>query len=204
MPIGCGDDSGVGNIDPSPYVDATGQYLYVSTDNACSGGSCVFAPTISVIPLTSDLLEASGPRVPLFSGAAKSWESVGTGAPTVEGPSLDLHDGTYYLFYSGGNWQGAYGMGYATSTSPTGPFTKAAENPILASTADALSVGGGDQLVTGPHGGQWMVYAARSSSYSNPRKLWIDPVSWKPGAQTGDPDVPVIAGPTTTPQPTQP
>lgn len=33
MPVGCGDAAGVGNIDPSPFIDSSGQvYLYVSTD----------------------------------------------------------------------------------------------------------------------------------------------------------------------------
>jgi len=205
MPIGCGDDAGVGNIDPSPFVDPSGQaYLYLSTDNTCSEGSCTLQPTISVIPLTEDLLEASGPRVPLFSGDPGTWEAANAPAPTVEDPSMELHDGTYYLFYSGGSYTHAYGMGYATASSPTGPFTKAASNPILASTANALSVGGGDRLVTAPHGDLWMGYAARLSSYSNPRTLWIDPFSWQPAGTPSAPDVPVIAGPTTTPQTTQP
>ncbi len=205
MPIGCGDAAGVGNIDPSPFVDPSGQaYLYLSTSNVCTSGSCTLKPTISVIPLTSTLLQAARPRVPLFSGDAGTWEAAGAPAPTVEGPSMELHNGTYYLFYSGGSYTHGYGMGYATSSGPTVPFTKAASNPILASTTSALSVGGGDRLVTGPHGGLWMVYAARLDSYSNPRTLWLDPFSWQPANTPGAPDVPVIAGPTTTPQTTQP
>ena len=124
--------------------------------------------------------------------------------PTVEGPFMELHNGTYYLFYSGGNFQGAYGMGYATATSPTGPFTKSATNPILTDTSTVLSPGGGDELVTGPHGGLWMLYAARESSYAAPRLLWLDPFSWRPATTAGAPDVPVISGPTSTPQVTQP
>ncbi len=205
-PIGCGDSSGAGNIDPSPFVDSSSgnAYLYVSTDYACSGGtSCTLKPTISVIPLTSDFLEASGARVALLSGATATWEADNVSAPTVEGPSTELLDGTYYLFYSGGSYMHAYGMGYATSSSPTGPFTKATANPFFASTADAFSVGGGDRLVTGPHGGLWMVYAARTSASAG-RTVWIDPFSWKPSTTPGAPDLPVISGPTTTPQSVQP
>jgi beta-xylosidase len=201
MPIGCGDDAGVGNIDPSPFVDPSGQtYLYVSTSNVCASGSCKLKPTISVIPLAPDLLEADGARTPLFSGDPGTWEATDAPAPTVEGPSMELHNRIYYLFYSGGSYTHAYGMGYATASSPTGPFTKATSNPILASTASVFSVGGGDRLVTGPHDGLWMVYAARLSSSSAPRTLFLDPFSWQPGA----PDVPAIAGPTTTPQTAQP
>jgi beta-xylosidase len=204
MPIGCGDAEGVGNIDPSPLVDPLGQsYLYVSTDNSCSPAGCVLEPTISVIPLAADLLRASAARTALLSGDPGTWEAGGVIAPTVEGPAVELHAGIYYLFYSGGSYRGEYGMGYATSTSPTGPFTKAASHRFFASTGSAYSVGGGDRLVTGPHGGLWMVYAARSS-YSEPRTLWLDAFSWKASAAPGWPEVPVIAGPTSTPQATQP
>jgi Glycosyl hydrolases family 43 len=205
MPIGCGDAGGKGNIDPSAFVDSSGQaYLYVSTNQSCSGGTCVAQPTIAAIPLASDLLEASGTRVPLLVGTTASWEASGTQVPRVEGPFLELHNGTYYLFYSGGNWQAAYGMGYATGTSPTGPFTKSATNPILAQNSTVLSPGGGDQLVTGPHGGLWLLYAARTSSYTAPRTLRLDRFSWTPAATPGLPDVPVINGPTSVPQATEP
>jgi Glycosyl hydrolases family 43 len=203
-PVGCRDDAGEGNIDPSPFLDPSGRaYLYVSTDNSCSATSCTPRPTISVIPLASDLQHAAGSRVALFSGAPGTWEAAGARSPTVEGPSMELHNGTYYLFYSGGSWQGAYGMGYATATSPTGPFTKASLNPVLAATTAVRTPGGGDTLVTGPHGGRWLVYAGRDSTYTAPRTLRLDPFSWRAGADGGA-DTPVIAGPTTTPQAIQP
>jgi beta-xylosidase len=203
MPLGCEDPAGRGNIDPSPFVDPSGQaYLYVSTDNVCTAGSCTFKPTISVIPLSGDHLHAAGSRVPLFSGDPGTWEAVSSQVPTVEGPSMQLHNGTYYLFYSGGNWRAAYGMGYATSSNPTGPFSKARANPILAQTATVASPGGGDQIVTGPHNGQWLVYHGSSLPDPGVRTLRIDPLSWTPNA--GGPDTPVIGGPSATPQPTQP
>jgi hypothetical protein len=207
MPVGCGDTTGEGNIDPSPFIDAsTGQaYLYVSTERGEVNGQFVRRSTVSVIPLDPGLTEASGPRAPLLTGAANTWEDGGgSEGPTVEGPFMELHNGTYYLFYSGGNWGWIYGMGYATGQSPTGPFTKSSANPILAETASVFSPGGGDRLVTGPHGGLWLVYHARANSRSDPRTLRIDPLSWKPANPAGAPDVPVIGGPTSTPQSIQP
>jgi hypothetical protein len=207
-PIGCGDATGMGNIDPSPFIDpSTHQaYLYVSTERGCTANNpCARQSTLSVIPLDPSLLRASAPRQALFGGAANTWEDGGgSEGPTVEGPFMESHDGTYYLFYSGGNWGLAYGMGYATAQSPTGPFTKSPANPFFAQNATVLSPGGGDQLVTGPHGGLWLVYHARANSYNDPagRTLRIDPFTWKPAA--GAPDVPVIAGPTSTPQSIQP
>jgi hypothetical protein len=201
-PVGCGDDTSAGNIDPSPFVDSDGQaYLYVSTDFSTSGGTSTFQPTISVIPLSPTLRTASSARVPLFSGSPGTWEAANVATPTVENPTMVRHNGLYYLLYSGGGWRGAYGMGYATSNSPTGPFTKAATQ-ILAETDDVKSPGGGDTPVVGPNGGTWMLYHGRSSSRSEPRVLRMDRFSWS--AQNGGPDVPVIAGPSSTPQPEQP
>jgi hypothetical protein len=198
-------------IDPSPFVDpVSGQsYLYTSEDFACppqsvscSSRNGVLRPTISVIPLTADHLHAAGPRIPLFSAEAHSWESARGISPTVENPAMMFHNGVYYLLYSGGDWRGAYGMGYATASSPTGPFTQSPNNPILSQTRGVLGAGGGDAPVIGPHGGTWMVYHGRAGSFTNPRTLRIDPFSWR--AQSTGPDVPVIDGPTDTPQFTQP
>lgn len=210
-PIGCGDNQGSATIDPSPFVDpVSGQaYLYVSEDFACRAGSAfcdladsVLHPTISVIPLDADHLHAAGPRVPLFSGDAHTWESLGGISATVEDPTMISHNGVYYLLYSGGDWRGAYGMGYATGSSPTGPFTKSPSNPILTEARNVFGAGGGDTPVIGPHGGTWMVYHARAGGRGTPRTLRIDPFSWR--SQTSGPDVPAISGPTDAPQFTLP
>ncbi len=210
-PVGCGDDTGYGMIDPSLFVDpATGQpYLYVSEDFACPPGSnyctsesSTLQPTISVLRLAPDYLHVEGPRVPLFAGDANTWEAAGVAVPTVEGPSAILHAGTYYLLYSGGSWRTTYGMGYATASSPLGPFTKSSQNPILAGTSEILSPGGADAPVTGPRGGLWLLYHARAGSYANGRTLRMDPLSWR---STGPgPDAPVISGPTVGAEPLEP
>lgn len=210
-PVGCGDDSGYGEIDPSWFVDPRDGrlYLYISEDFACAPGSTActaansrLAPTISVIPMSRDFIHPSGPRVPLLSGAAGTWESSGLSVPTVEGPTVIAHEGLYYLMYSGGSWRSAYGMGYAVAMSPTGPFMKYPSNPILAQRASVMSTGGGDTPVVGPRGGTWIVYHGRSGSYAAGRTLRIDPFLWRPLPDA--PDAPMIWGPTYTPQPFQP
>lgn len=205
-PLGCGDNAGYGLIDPSPFTGPSGQtYLYVSADNACAapaasctGANARWQPTISVIPLSADDLSASGPRTPLLRGDAGTWESVGSGAPVVEGPAMVLHRGTYYLFYSGGAYYNAYGMGYAVGSNPRGPFTKSPANPILSQTETVSSPGGADVPVTGPRGGTWLVYHGREGSYAAPRLLRIEPLSWR--AQSYGPDAPVVGQPTDAPQ----
>ena len=52
-------------------------------------------------------------------------------------------DGLYYLFYSGNDWRGRYGMGYAVARSPQGPFVKSLSNPILQGSPRLDGPGGG-------------------------------------------------------------
>lgn len=105
-------------------MDSDGQaYLYVSTTHACRPG-CSPVREISVLGLTSDLLEASTARQPLLSADPGGWEQA-PWAPVVENPWMVKRGGRYFLLYSGGSYLGPYGMGYASSTSPTGPFNKA-------------------------------------------------------------------------------
>jgi len=203
LPLGMGDADGWGNIDPAPFVDDDGRaYLYVSTDFDCTSGTRVLAPTISVIPLTADRSRAAGPRVPLLRGD-QPWEQ-GPAAPTVEGPSVRKHEGTYYLLYSGGDWRSSYAMGVASGPSPMGPFAKHPGNPILSATTSVLGPGGGRTVVTGPRGGRWIVYHGRDQSNTNPRVLRIDPFSWRAAETPGQPDLPDISGPTSDPQPVVP
>jgi len=192
-PIGCGDDAGYSNIDAAPFVDAGGAaYLYLSTGHRCPAPAphleCGWDRTISVIPLRSDLLRASGPRVPLFSSGA-AWES-----SVVENPWMRRRGAVYELFYSGGVFSAAYGMGYATAASPTGPFTKSPTNPVLHDSATVKSAGGGS-LVTGPAGGTWVAYHGRAGSFAAERDLRIDRVRDESGGGVK------VDGPTATPQP---
>lgn len=52
---------------------------------------------------------------------------------TVEGPCVVFHDGRYYCFYSGGNWQTHdYGVSYAVANHPLGPWKHPEEaGPIV-------------------------------------------------------------------------
>ncbi|MEJ7789031.1 MAG: family 43 glycosylhydrolase [Thermoleophilaceae bacterium] len=182
-PIGCGDDVGYSNIDPAPFVDADGKaYLYLSTTRRClADGTCPGNRRIGVIPLGPGLLTATGPRQELF-GATDPWEQASFGG-VVENPWLHRRgDSSYFLLFSGGAYNGPYGMGYATSATPTGPFVKDPLNPFLREANNVLSVGGG-MLVTGPRGGTWLAYHGRQDAYTNPRQLRIDSVSW-PSATT--------------------
>ena len=193
-PVGCGDASGYGNIDPQPFVDDDGRaWLYMSTDWRCDApGQCVLAPGISVVPLTPDLLQAAGPRTRVLEGVGGSWEQA-PWAPVVENPAVVKVGATYHLLYSGGSWLAGYAMGEATAASPTGPFTRTSAEPILRSTPTVLDPGGGS-VVTGPRGGQWLAYHARAASPLAPRSLRLDSLAPGPDGRL------VVAGPTDTPR----
>lgn len=172
--IGCGDASGHGYIDPAALLDADGRaYLYFSVDSPYH--------SISVLPLSADLLHAAGPRKELFT-VSQPWEyGSGSAGNTVEGPFAIEHRGVYDLFYSGSAWENTYGMGYATASSPLGPFTKSRRNPILRGTSGVVGPGGGS-VVRGPDGRWWLVYhawAGPGAHMADTRNLRIDPLSWK-------------------------
>ena len=140
-------------------------------------------PSVSVIPLAADKWHAKGPRKPLFTGDANTWEQQ-TQEPKVEGPWMEKRGSTYYLFYSGGDYTRAYGLGYATASAPLGvdafpAFAKSSLNPILHELAgvDVLSPGGGS-MIKGPKGGDWLIYHGRAGSRSQPRTMRIDPLVW--------------------------
>jgi beta-xylosidase len=186
-PIGCGDGAGYSNIDPAPFTDRDGRvYLYLSTGHSATGA---WKRAISVIPLAEDLLHAAGERAALFT-MTQSWE-----ADVVEGPWMTLHHNRYYLFYSGGRFtDDTYAMSYALAASPTGPFTKPQRQPFLKSTKQVIGPGGGS-VITGPSGGDWLVYHGRDIA-DGARTLRVDPLVWNDHA---NPPTVTVHGPSTTP-----
>lgn len=185
--IACADHTGQGYIDPDPFIDGNGKaYLYLSVDNPYH--------SISVLPLAADLLHAAGTRKQLFT-LSQPWEH-GLYFSTVEAPFMVKHGPTYYLFYSGNDWQHDYAMGYATASSPLGPFAKYRGNPILHGTKAVTGPGGGSLFMG--LGGWWLAYHAWTGGpgydSGGVRNLRIDRVTWRKG-------VVVVRGPTTTPHP---
>lgn len=60
----------------------------------------------------------------------------------VEAPNLLKHNGTYYLVFSGNGTGANYKLGYATASSPRGPWTMYSGNPIIS----------GSGTIIGPRG----------------------------------------------------
>jgi hypothetical protein len=158
----------------------------------CTGaGAGTLRPTISALTLAADHITVVGQRRQLFSGN-ELWE-LASDHLVVEGPHMEIHNGVYRLFFSGGDYSGSYGMGDALLATPLGPAFQDPANPILSGTDQVFGPGGG-ATITGPHGGEWMLYHARLGSYQAPRRLFIDPVIWNPDGSV------TVGGPTATPQ----
>lgn len=107
---------------------------------------------------------------------------------------------TYYMMYSANYFGGKnYAVGYATSKSPLGPFTKAANNPVLEKNVEKGGVvtGTGHNSITySPDGKEMLcVYHARTLATGDNRVVFIDRMKIsKSGILT-------VEGPTTKSQP---
>jgi beta-xylosidase len=128
----------IGSIDPSPFVDTDGtRYLVWKADVSTAKGSS----GLWIQPMTPDGLGLVGEKTLILTLDAP-WEG-----ETVEAPSLLEVDGTYYLFYSGNGFNTPrYAVGYATASSPLGPFKKRTVTRPWFHT---------DGVVAGPGGQEW-------------------------------------------------
>ena len=113
-----------GSIDPDAFVDADGaQWLLWKSQGTASGTP----PQIWAQAVGGDWKFLVGRPVPLLR-PDQPWEG-----GVVEAPTLFRSGGSYYLLYSGNNWNtAAYAVGYAVCRAVTGPCTKPRSRPALA------------------------------------------------------------------------
>lgn len=118
----------------------------------------------------------------------------------TEGSFIFERNGTYYIMYSANYYAGKnYAVGYATGDSPLGPFTKAANNPVLQKNVDQ----GGDVTGTGHNmvlfnadsSSMYTVYHGRTTQSGQERVVFIDEMHIDKSGQL------VVDGPTTKVQP---
>ncbi|MDU1889103.1 MAG: family 43 glycosylhydrolase [Dysgonomonas sp.] len=120
-------------IDNSLFIDDDGKaYLYFDRFND--------GLNIWVAELENDLQTIKKSTLTKCINVSQAWEEVW---PRVnEGAFVTKHKDIYYLTYSGNNYQSPfYGVGYATATSPMGPWTKYEKNPIFQNPEDLVGVG---------------------------------------------------------------
>ncbi len=117
-----------------------------------------------------------------------------------EGPFVINHGGKYYMTYSGNHYASPrYAVGYATAPRPLGPWTKAAENPILKTDLDIpISGPGHNAFVASPDGKELFIVYHAHRNPSPPmggRTVNIDRVRFDEQGRM------LVEGPTRGPQP---
>lgn len=126
-------DFGYAAIDADVIVDEDGRkYLYYSRDCSENIVSGRHESHIYGVELSDDMLSVKG-EPKLLAKPEQEWElQSGNEWRWNEGPLVFKKNGNYYMMYSG-NFYGdkKYGIGYAVSKSPLGPFTKYEGNPIV-------------------------------------------------------------------------
>lgn len=128
---------------------------------------------ITVQPLASPTEPTGESRVILQPQS--DWET--RNGQVTEGPWMIKHNKRYYLLYSGsGANTPDYAVGYATATSPMGPFTRAPHNPIIQRSEGLYGPGHGCAIQDGS-GQWWHVYHQKVRERVEwPRFICLDPL----------------------------
>lgn len=136
-------------IDGHIFIDEDGTpYFYYVKDNYENIIDRNHVSQIYVQKMTEDLLGLTGPPECLLE-PSQDWEDPTGKYQWNEGPFVIKYENIYYLMYSANYFGGEYyAIGYATSTSPMGPFEKSEKNPILSSNLDQGISGPGHNSVT--------------------------------------------------------
>lgn len=99
---------------------------------------------------------------------------------TIEGPCIVKHNGKYYCFYSGANWQTPrYGVDYVVADRPMGPYSGAGDHArVLHGIPGKVRGPGHHSIVTGPDGTTpYVIYHAWDPGMTR-RQLCIDRLDW--------------------------
>ncbi len=113
----------------------------------------------------------------------------------TEGSFIFKENDTYYMMYSANYFGGKnYAVGYATSKSPLGPFTKADNNPVLQKNVEnggKVTGTGHCMMFTADNGQKYCVYHGRTAETGDERVVFIDKM------EVGSDGKLVVHGPTT-------
>ncbi|HLS15623.1 MAG TPA: family 43 glycosylhydrolase [Beutenbergiaceae bacterium] len=186
-PLICQEDEG-GSIDASPFtdVDGTSYLLWKNDGNHIGVRSWVYAQELS-----ADGLSLVGTPQQLITHD-QDWEG-----HLVEGASVWIHEGRYYMFYSANGYATPeYGVGYAVADDVLGPWTKPSQQPLMSSNDVAAGPGHGMVLEVGDR--TWYVHHAWPPDSVGDeevgRAMWLTPLVWQDG-------VPALHGPSQTVSP---
>jgi arabinan endo-1,5-alpha-L-arabinosidase len=192
-------------IDPFPFRDDNGQWYLFYACNFPYESPGLHAGTGVMVDRLADMTRLAG-DCHVVVRAAHDWTLYEANRRmdiynqtfnwhTIEGPCLVKHDGKYYCFYSGANWQTPrYGVDYVVADSPLGPYSGGGDHArVLHGIPDQVFGPGGNAVITGLDAKtQYIVYHAWNRQMTQ-RQLCIDKLEWTADGPR--------ATPTTTPQP---
>ena len=155
-------------IDTSLFIDEDGKaYLYfVRFDN----GNVIW-----VAEMNEDLTSIKEETLTKCIQVSEPWELAQDKVANVaEGPSVLKKGGVYYMIYSANHFESKYyGVGYATSKSPYGPWKKADENPILQRVDGLCGTGHGAPFKTKEGSWKYIFHAHWNQQKVQPRTSYI-------------------------------
>jgi len=168
-------------IDNSLFIDDDGK-PYLLFDRFNDGLN------VWIAELEDDLMTIKAGTMRSCIHVSQKWEEVW---PRVnEGPFIRKHKGVYYMTYSGNSYESqAYGIGYATATTPMGPWTKYTGNPILQKPGDLVGVGHSATFTDKEGNLRIVFHSHQNKSTIHPRRMHISTVTFQ---KKGDKDVMVI------------
>ena len=187
-------------IDGHVFFDDDGRsYFYYSRDCSENIIEGRHESHLYVAELSDNLVSFKG-EPSLIARPEQEWElRSGPDWFWNEGPFVVKHDIKYYLMYSANCYASReYSVGYAVAESPTGPFVKAAHNPVLFSTSPEISGPGHNSMTTSPDGSElFIVYHVHTdpNKPSGDRQVCIDRMGFRKDGTL------YVEGPTNTPQP---
>jgi xylan 1,4-beta-xylosidase len=164
----------VRQIDPFVFVDDDGKvYLY---HVRLVGGNKIF-----VAEMNDDLSSIKPETLKECIITSEPWENTANAAwPVTEGPSVLKHKGVYYLFYTANDFRNPdYAVGYATSPSPFGPWTKYGANPILSKNLLGINGTGHGDFFTSGTVLYYVFHTHNAADKVNPRRTAIISMRFK-------------------------
>ena len=159
-----------GAIDAGTYTENGRLYLLWKADGNCCAGKTAI---IFIQPLSADGTTLTGPPTELIRRDLPYEGNV------VEAPTLVKRGATYYLFYSANDFYGAgYRTSYATSSSLTGPYTKATTELMTTDRFQGDVRGpGGQDVVVRPDGSTAIVFHGWDPTYTY-RAMYVSDLTW--------------------------
>ncbi|MDQ0109801.1 beta-xylosidase [Chitinophaga terrae (ex Kim and Jung 2007)] len=145
-------------IDPFVFFDESGKiYLY---HVKLQKGNRIFVAEMK--PDLSDVIPGTAHEC---ISSTEKWENTANAEwPVAEGPTVLKHKNLYYLIYSANDFRNKdYAVGYATSSSPTGPWKKYPGNPIISRHTVGYNGTGHGDVFYGKDGSMYYVFHTHRS-----------------------------------------